>query len=109
MQFWQVGNPPHPLPTTPSHTLTHPTPARRRYEDGYTGKEPQIAWFWDAVDSFTDAQRRMLLQFWSGSDGQPADGFGSLDPPFHMVRAGLRVGVRVRIRAPTPPAWCVRA
>jgi hypothetical protein len=45
-----------------------------------------VAWFWDVVEGLSDAQRRMLLQFWSGSDGQPADGFGSLDPAFHMVR-----------------------
>ncbi|KAF5841624.1 hypothetical protein DUNSADRAFT_12080 [Dunaliella salina] len=56
-----------------------------KYEDGYTGKEELIEWFWDVVEGFSDAQRRMLLQFWSGSDGQPADGFASLDPAFHMV------------------------
>lgn len=56
-----------------------------KYEDGYTGKEPQIAWFWQAVDSMDEAQRRALLQFWSGSDGMPAEGFGSLEPSFHLV------------------------
>jgi hypothetical protein len=40
-----------------------------RYEDGYTGQEPQIAWFWEVVEAFDDAHRRQLLQFWSGSDG----------------------------------------
>jgi E3 ubiquitin-protein ligase HUWE1 len=56
-----------------------------KYEDGYTGKEPQISWFWQAVDSMDEAQRRALLQFWSGSDGMPAEGFGSLEPAFHLV------------------------
>lgn len=56
-----------------------------RYEDGYTGQEPIIAWFWEVVEAFDDAQRRQLLQFWSGSDGMPAEGFGPLDPAFHIV------------------------
>lgn len=56
-----------------------------KYEDGYTGKEDQIGWFWAAVDSFDDVQRRQLLQFWSGSDGMPVEGFGSLEPAFHIV------------------------
>jgi E3 ubiquitin-protein ligase HUWE1 len=56
-----------------------------KYEDGYTGKEPQIAWFWQAVESLDEAQRRALLQFWSGSDGMPAEGFASLEPAFHLV------------------------
>lgn len=73
-----------------------------RYEDGYTGTEEVIAWFWEVVDGLSDAQRRMLLQFWSGSDGQPADGFGTLDPAFHMVgtmtgRVLARVGARARV------------
>ncbi len=57
----------------------------RRYEDGYTGKEEIISWFWEAVEGFDDALRRKLLQFWSGSDGMPAEGFAAMDPAFHMV------------------------
>lgn len=56
-----------------------------RYEDGYTGKEEIITWFWQVVEAFDDVQRRQLLQFWSGSDGMPAEGFGALDPAFHVV------------------------
>lgn len=56
-----------------------------KYEDGYSGKEPQVAWFWRAVESMDEPQRRALLQFWSGSDGMPAEGFGSLEPAFHLV------------------------
>lgn len=57
----------------------------RRYEDGYTGSEDIIQWLWEVVEAFNDEQRRMLLQFWSGSDGMPAEGFGALDPAFHVV------------------------
>jgi E3 ubiquitin-protein ligase HUWE1 len=56
-----------------------------KYEDGYTGKEEQITWFWQAVESMDEPQRRALLQFWSGSDGMPAEGFASLEPAFHLV------------------------
>ncbi|KAI8465955.1 MAG: hypothetical protein J3K34DRAFT_371153 [Monoraphidium minutum] len=56
-----------------------------KYEDGYTGKEDQIRWFWAAVESFDDVQRRQLLQFWSGSDGMPVEGFTALEPAFHIV------------------------
>jgi len=37
------------------------------------------------VEGFDESQRRALLQFWSGSDGMPADGFGSLEPAFHII------------------------
>lgn len=57
----------------------------RRYDDGYSGKEEMIGWFWEVVEGFDDVHRRQLLQFWSGSDGMPAEGFGALDPAFHMV------------------------
>ncbi len=56
-----------------------------KYEDGYTGKEEQIGWFWTAVASLDDSERRALLQFWSGSDGMPAEGFAALEPAFHIV------------------------
>ena len=56
-----------------------------KYEDGYNGKEDVIAWFWEVAEAFDDNLRRMLLQFWSGSDGMPAEGFGLLDPAFHIV------------------------
>ena len=56
-----------------------------KYEDGFNGKEEVIAWFWEVAEGFDDNQRRMLLQFWSGSDGMPAEGFGPLDPAFHIV------------------------
>jgi E3 ubiquitin-protein ligase HUWE1 len=81
--------------TTPSHPPPPPSPlkvidiadlrAHTKYEDGYTGREDQIAWFWQAVESFDDVQRRQLLQFWSGSDGMPVEGFASLEPAFHVV------------------------
>ena len=56
-----------------------------KYEDGYSGKEDVIAWFWEVAEGLDDNLRRMLLQFWSGSDGMPAEGFGPLDPAFHIV------------------------
>ncbi len=72
----------------PACCFTHqccPCPALARYEDGYTGKEDQISWLWQALETFDDTQLRALLQFWSGSDGMPAEGFGNIDPAFHIV------------------------
>jgi hypothetical protein len=37
------------------------------------------------VAELDDTLQRALLQFWSGSDGMPAEGFGSLEPAFHIV------------------------
>jgi hypothetical protein len=55
------------------------------YQDGYTGDEDVIHWFWETVEKFDDFHRRMLLQFWSAVDGMPIDGFGSLEPAFHII------------------------
>ena len=76
---------PTPTPERPKVIDTADLRANCKYEDGYTGKEEQIAWFWTAVESFDDVQRRQLLQFWSGSDGMPVEGFASLEPAFHIV------------------------
>ena len=54
-------------------------------EGGYTGSEPAVEWFWAAAESLDNAGRRQLLQFWTGSDGVPAGGYASLDPPFRLV------------------------
>jgi hypothetical protein len=77
--------PPLLTPPRPRPAPAPRCPRASSYEDGYTGKEQVIGWFWDAAEGFDDAQRRQLLQFWSGSDGMPAEGFGSLDPAFHIV------------------------
>ena len=78
---------PSPKPSTlkPYPPPPRVPPAHPRYEDGYSGKEDVITWFWEVVDALDDAHRRQLLQFWSGSDGMPAEGFGALDPAFHVV------------------------
>jgi hypothetical protein len=76
---------PRPPLHTPQVIDTADLRAHCKYEEGYTGAEDQIKWFWAAVDSFDDAQRRQLLQFWSGSDGMPVEGFAALEPAFHVV------------------------
>jgi E3 ubiquitin-protein ligase HUWE1 len=72
-------------PASPPASPPPPHPPPPRYEDGYSGKEDQIVWLWQALDTLDDSQLRALLQFWSGSDGMPAEGFGNIDPAFHIV------------------------
>jgi len=57
-----------------------------RYEDGYTATSPIIRWLWEALDSFSDAERRKFLQFSTGSDRSPIRGLSSLN--FVVSRAG---------------------
>jgi E3 ubiquitin-protein ligase HUWE1 len=56
-----------------------------KYQDGYTGKEEVITWFWQVVEALDDEHRRLLLQFWTGSDGMPVEGFASLEPGFQII------------------------
>jgi hypothetical protein len=56
-----------------------------KYQDGYLGNEDVITWFWEVVQGLDDEHRRLLLQFWTGSDGMPVEGFASLEPGFQII------------------------
>ena len=45
-------------------------------------------WFWEAVHGFTEAQKKRLLAFVTGSDRVPIRGLASLQPPFVISRNG---------------------
>ena len=47
-----------------------------------------IVWFWEAVHGFTEAQKKRLLAFVTGSDRVPIRGLASLQPPFVISRNG---------------------
>ena len=47
-----------------------------------------IVWFWEAVHGFTEAQKKLLLAFVTGSDRVPIRGLASLQPPFVISRNG---------------------
>ena len=47
-----------------------------------------IVWFWEAVHGFTEAQKKALLTFVTGSDRVPIRGLASLQPPFVISRNG---------------------
>ncbi|XP_033859369.1 E3 ubiquitin-protein ligase HACE1 isoform X1 [Acipenser ruthenus] len=48
------------------------------YTSGYDVDEPVIKWFWDVVESFTQEERILLLQFVTGSSRVPHGGFAFL-------------------------------
>eukprot|EP00041_Stephanoeca_diplocostata_P025554 m.671357 g.671357 ORF g.671357 m.671357 type:complete len:803 (-) comp22771_c0_seq3:541-2949(-) len=48
------------------------------YAAGYTAYSPTVQWFWEAVLSFSPANRARLLQFVTGSARVPMNGFGEL-------------------------------
>lgn len=57
-------------------------------EDGKQPDSPVIIWFWEYVDSLTQAQLKQLLQFTSGASRTPAGGFAYLrgDNGLQVVR-----------------------
>ncbi|MEE6470515.1 hypothetical protein FKM82_008991 [Ascaphus truei] len=48
------------------------------YDGGYTRDSQIIRDFWDIVHSFTDEQKRLFLQFTTGTDRAPVGGLGKL-------------------------------
>ena len=58
-----------------------------RYGNGFNPEHRMVAWFWEIIiDEWNDEQRRMLLQFSTGSDRAPINGLKSLN--FVIVRDG---------------------
>uniref|UniRef100_A0A8B9HUG2 E3 ubiquitin-protein ligase HACE1 n=1 Tax=Astyanax mexicanus TaxID=7994 RepID=A0A8B9HUG2_ASTMX len=55
------------------------------YTSGYDTEEPVIQWFWDVVESLTQEERVLLLQFVTGSSRVPHGGFA-----FIMGGSGLQ-------------------
>ncbi|PNI35874.1 UBE3A isoform 12, partial [Pan troglodytes] len=48
------------------------------YDGGYTRDSVLIREFWEIVHSFTDEQKRLFLQFTTGTDRAPVGGLGKL-------------------------------
>jgi len=57
-----------------------------KYDDGFTSNSQTIQFFWKAVHSFDDNEKRLLLKFATGSDRAPINGLESL--PFVISRGG---------------------
>lgn len=58
----------------------------------YDPTDIQITWFWQAVESFVEEERRSLLKFVTGSPSVPLDGFRSLSvrgiiAPFRITKS----------------------
>ena len=58
------------------------------YEDGFTAQSPVVQNFWKVVFSFSEAAKKRLLFFATGSDRIPINGLGSLNPPFTINKNG---------------------
>ncbi|XP_076251823.1 hecw ubiquitin protein ligase isoform X5 [Rhynchophorus ferrugineus] len=48
------------------------------YRGGYHDQHPVVAWFWQAIERFTNEQRLRLLQFVTGTSSIPFEGFAAL-------------------------------
>ncbi|XP_060527932.1 E3 ubiquitin-protein ligase HECW2 isoform X2 [Cylas formicarius] len=48
------------------------------YRSGYHDQHPVVAWFWQAIERFTNEQRLRLLQFVTGTSSIPFEGFAAL-------------------------------
>ncbi|KAL5220769.1 hypothetical protein ABZP36_025482 [Zizania latifolia] len=55
----------------------------------YTSTDPQIIWFWQAMERMTDEQRMNLLFFWTSLKYLPYDGFSGLGRMMCISRATL--------------------
>lgn len=58
-----------------------------KYVDGYNEDSEIVKWFWEIVhEDLTEEQRKLFLQFTTGSDRAPINGLASL--PFYIGRHG---------------------
>lgn len=58
-----------------------------RYVDGYNKESVMVSWLWEVInEDMDDAQRKLFLQFTTGSDRAPIGGLQNL--PFFIGRAG---------------------
>ena len=48
------------------------------YEGGYKPSDPNIQWFWQALNSFSQEECASFLQFVTGTTKVPLDGFKAL-------------------------------
>lgn len=48
------------------------------YDDGFTAESPTIRMFWEVLHTFTEADKKKVLSFATGSDRAPIKGLGSL-------------------------------
>jgi hypothetical protein len=55
-----------------------------RYTGGYEADSSSIVLFWQAFETMTQAERRMILKFATGASRVPLDGF---DPTFTITKS----------------------
>eukprot|EP00656_Telonema_subtile_P028768 TRINITY_DN3138_c0_g1_i1.p1 TRINITY_DN3138_c0_g1~~TRINITY_DN3138_c0_g1_i1.p1 ORF type:complete len:425 (-),score=131.78 TRINITY_DN3138_c0_g1_i1:256-1530(-) len=52
--------------------------ANTKYEGGYSTEHPAVKWFWEVVNELTEPDRIKMLQFVTGSQSVPIEGFKGL-------------------------------
>lgn len=62
--------------------------AHTLYDDGFTADSQVVRWFWEVVNALTQAQKKRLLFFVTGSDRVPIKGLAHLNPPLVISRNG---------------------
>jgi E3 ubiquitin-protein ligase HUWE1 len=67
-----------------------------RYLDIYTAKTIQVVYFWRAVRSFTDKDRRQLLKFVTGTTSVPLEGFSNLRSNGRLSLFKIGAGYSIR-------------
>lgn len=66
-----------------------------RYAGGYTSLDPYIVQFWAILDSFSEAERGLLLRFITSVPRPPSLGFSALNPPFTIQRVDVENDARL--------------
>jgi HECT-domain (ubiquitin-transferase) len=71
-----------------------------RYAGGYSGSSLTIHTFWRVVASMSDAERRALLKFVTGTGRAPLGGFQHLEPPLTIAKVDCGASVLARLGGP---------
>jgi ubiquitin-protein ligase E3 C len=64
--------------------------AHTRYAGGYYALDKRVAWFWQAVASFSPSEQAAFLRFATSCQRAPSLGFEALNPPFCVLKISVR-------------------
>lgn len=64
--------------------------ANTRYAGGYYALDKRVAWFWQALASFTPSEQAAFLRFTTSCQRAPSLGFNSLTPQFCLQKVAIR-------------------
>ncbi|GLE01208.1 hypothetical protein PINS_up010038 [Pythium insidiosum] len=64
--------------------------AHTRYAGGYHALDRRVKWLWQALESFSPAERAAFLRFTTSCQRAPSLGFATLTPPFCVQKIPIR-------------------